>query len=226
MSAGSISSRWAMACAAVARAVGGRACSRASSVIRMARSPMACTWIWKPSRSRRGRSGPASAWSHRAARVAVPVQVGRKHRGGARLDDPVLEQLHRRRPHVRRRVPGAPVAQPREHRVAASRARSSAAITRTCSRPARSALANARSSRSSVLAENIVVMPNELASRSARSRPAASSAGVRRVGTSLHQLRRRLAQRAARLAGARIPLDPAVGWVGRILGDSCGSERP
>ena len=72
--------------------------SSASSVIRMARSPMACTWIWKPSRSSAAvRASSVGLVAHRLAGVAVPVEIGRKHRGSARLDDAVLEQLHRDR---------------------------------------------------------------------------------------------------------------------------------
>ncbi len=52
-------------------------------------------------------------------------------------------------------------------------------MTRRVSVPARSASVNARSSSSSVRAEKMVVIPNEFASFSARSSPAASSAPVR-----------------------------------------------
>ncbi len=59
----------------------------------------------------------------RRAGVAAAVEVGREHCGGARLDDAVMEELHRDRPNVRRGEARAPVAKPGEHRVAVARRR-------------------------------------------------------------------------------------------------------
>ena len=115
----------------------------------------------------------------RRAGIAAAAEVRRQQRGGAGLDDAVLEQLGRRGMDVRGGVAAAP-ARSRAIRVSPPAPGDFEgghhAHGEAC-RPDRPRT-SARSWPSSVRAENIVVMPNRSARLSARARPSAYSASV------------------------------------------------
>ena len=143
----------------------GPRCSIASSASRMPASPVACVWVWKPSRSSsptRGSSSPPGV--ARTAALPRPVRIVLEHQRRVRLDHVVGVQLDRsearsrgRAPARRRRRRGA--ARGTRHRPppdgTARRSRASE------STPSASARSKSGTSASGTCGSTTVVMPSD-----------------------------------------------------------------
>ena len=160
--------------------------------------------------------------------VALPVEVGLEQCRGARLDHAVLEELRRGWPNPRRGVLCPPLAQSPDHAFDSRRVRlrvgrhdhskgepSGAVRGRIGPKQAlgRQRLHDRGDAPLGRQWKGALEARRQLGIGSLREQPR-------------HQIHRRLPQRAAGLAGARIPLDAAVGRVGCIARDPRELQRP